>query len=175
MQKKPDRPNIFAVEIQKDFYNTLFASLYRERKILGFYVWRVKEVSIEREQKITIIQRDPVNTDKFYLVSGNEKKELDSSQVKDLLSQLSNIEVVDFIADNTDITEFVSTPKIRVRVDVDGRLTPYSLVLGDKTAKGIIGAEESEKSVYIFPPGITEIISKIENIKPQVEEKQEKK
>jgi|GEM_PF-894241 hypothetical protein len=173
--KKPDRPNIFAVEIQKDFYNTLFASLYRERKILGFYVWRVKEVSIEREQKITIIQRDPVNTDKFYLVSGNEKKELDSSQVKDLLSQLSNIEVVDFIADNTDITEFVSTPKIRVRVDVDGRLTPYSLVLGDETAKGIIGAEESEKSVYIFPPGITEIISKIENIKPQVEEKQEKK
>jgi len=79
------------------------------------------------------------------------KKRLDSSQVKDLLSQLSNIEVVDFIADNTDITEFVSTPKIRVRVDVDGRLTPYSLVLGDETAKGIIGAEESEKSVYIFP------------------------
>jgi len=173
--KKPDRPNIFSVEIQKDFYNTLFASLYRERKILGFYVWRVKEVSIEREQKITIIQRDPVNTDKFHLVSGNEKKELDSSQVKDLLSQLSNVEVVDFVEDNTDITKFVKTPKIRVRVDVDGRLTPYLLVLGDKTEKGIIGAEESEKSVYIFPPGITEIISKIENLKPKIEENQEKK
>ncbi len=173
--KKPDRPNIFSIEIQKDFYNNLFASLYRERKILGFYVWRVKEVSIEREQKITIIQRDPVNTDRFYLLSGNEKKELDSSQVKDLLSQLSNTEVVDFVEDNTDITKFISAPKIRVRIDVDGRLTPYSLVLGDKTEKGIIGAEESEKSVYIFPPGITEIISKIENIKPQVEEKQEKK
>jgi hypothetical protein len=170
--KKPDRPNIFSVEIQKDFYNTLFASLYRERKILGFYVWRVKEVSIEREQKITIIQRDPVNTDKFYLVSGNEKKELDSSQVKDLLSQLSNVEAVDFVEDNTDITKFVKTPKIRVRVDVDGRLTPYSLVLGDKTEKGIIGAEESEKSVYIFPSGITEIISKIENLKPKVEGKE---
>jgi hypothetical protein len=170
--KKPDRPNIFSVEIQKDFYNTLFASLYRERKILGFYVWRVKEASIEREQRITIIQRDPVNTDKFYLVSGNEKKELDSSQVKDLLSQLSNVEAVDFVEDNTDITKFVKTPKIRVRVDVDGRLTPYSLVLGDKTEKGIIGAEESEKSVYIFPSGITEIISKIENLKPQVEEKE---
>jgi hypothetical protein len=173
--KKPDRPNIFSVEIQKDFYNTLFASLYRERKILGFYVWRVKEVSIEREQKITIIQRDPVNTDKFHLVSGNEKKELDSSQVKDLLSQLSNVEVVDFVEDNTDITKFVKAPKIRVRVDVDGRLTPYSLVLGDKTEKGIIGVEESEKSVYIFPPGITEIISKIENLKPKIEENQEKK
>jgi hypothetical protein len=171
--KKPDRPNIFSVEIQKDFYNTLFASLYRERKILGFYVWRVKEVSIEREQKITIIQRDPVNTDKFYLVYGNEKKELDSSQVKDLLSQLSNVEVVDFVEDDTDITKFVKAPKIRVRVDVDGKVTPYSIVLGDKTEKGIIGAEESEKSVYIFPTGITEIISKIENLKPQekVEEK----
>ena len=173
--RRPGRPNIFTLKIKKDFYAApLKSAEYRERKVIHFYVWRVREVSVEREETATIVQRDPINTEKWYVVHGEEKKELDSGKVKEALRKLANTQVVDFIADNADITEFISTPRIRVRIDVEGRENPYYLVLGDKKEfngkKGVVGALEDIKSVFLFPENITEIIREIENL-PLAQEK----
>lgn len=167
--KRPDRPNIFTVEVGGDFYNTLFASKYRERKVISYYVWRVKEIAIERKDKSTIIQRDRENVEKWYLLGKDQKKELDSSKVKELLSQLSNVEVVDFVEDNVkDITKYIPEEKVRIKIEVEGKAIPYYLVLGEekniKGTKGILGALQDQNAVYIFPPSITNIISQIENL-----------
>jgi len=179
--KRPDRPNIFTIKIKQEFYAApLKSSEYRERKVLHFYVWRVKEVAVESPERSTIIKRDPVNTEKWYIVhQGGQNEELNSEKVKEALRQLADVEVIDFIEDNTDITKFIPNPNLRVRIEVEGKENPYYLILGEKREmngkKGIIGALGDINSVFLFPERITNIISKIEQIPVASQSKSEQK
>lgn len=175
--KKPDKPNIFTlIEVDQNIRN-LTAENIRNKKVLKFYVWRVKEISVETPERAKIIQRDPVNTEKWYLVEGDEKKELDNSKVKELLGRLSDTSVLKFLGDNVDVSEFVKQPKYRVRIDVEGKAEPYYLLIGEKKEidglSGVIGGLMDQKSVYLFPQDITSTIQKILEIQPVSEEKSE--
>ncbi len=169
--KKPDKPNIFSVEVDKSIQEPILSENFRNRQVIKFYVWRVKEISIETPTESRIIQRDPVDTEKWYLVlSGGEKKNLETSKVKESLSKLSDISVLKFLGDNVDVAEFVKNPIFRVRINVEGRAEPYYLLLGEKSSdggvSGIVGGLMDKKSVYLFPSDITSIIQAIKDIQP---------
>lgn len=169
--KKPDRPNIFSIEVDKSIQELLLSENFRNRNVMKFYVWRVKEISIETLSESKIIQRDPVDTEKWYLVlSGGEKKNLETGKVKQALSKLSDISVLKFLGDNVDVSEFVKNPTFRVRINVEGKAEPYYLLVGQSKTEngisGIVGGLMDKKSVYLFPKEITSIIQSIRDIQP---------
>ena len=176
--KKPEKPNIFTLEadenLKKIMKKDLVASDYRNRKVLDFYVWRVKELSVERVDRAKILRRDKVDTEKWYIVVDGENKLADSAKVKDMLKEVSDIQVLKFVKDNTDISQFIPNPIIRLKIEIEGKADPYYVILGEKKTiegvTGIIGAVGGQNSVYLFPVNITKIISKIESLEP-VEEK----
>ncbi len=171
--KRPGRPNIFTFEIDKNsesLRSALTADAFREKRVMRFYVWRVKEIAVERPYKSTIIRRDELNTEKWYLVTGGDKgTELISSKVKEALERLSEVQVLKFLADNVyDISRYIENPGVRVRVNIEGKTDPYYLILGGVKNidgfSGVIGALENEKGVYLFPSNITDVIQGIEDL-----------
>lgn len=168
--KRPDRPNVFTLEMDREIRERISAEDYRNKQVLKYYVWRVKEVSIETQAGSKIIRRDEVDTEKWYLVERDQRKPLDASKVKDALRELSDIRVLKFLGDNVDVSSFVREPSARVRIDVEGRAEPYYLVIGgrDKVdgTVGVVAGLMDKRAVYLFPSAITEIIERLRGIQP---------
>lgn len=168
--KRPDKHNIFSVDVDRSLQEQILAENFRNRQVIKYYVWRVKEISVETTHGSRIIQRDQVDTEKWYLVEGNTKKTLETSKVKDVLRKLSEISVLKFVGDSVDVSEFIKDPKARIRIDVEGKAEPYYLIVGDRRSvdgvSGILAGLMDKKSVYIFPDQLTSIISEIQNLQP---------
>lgn len=168
--KKPDKPNIFTLEFDKTLMDPIVPDDLRNKQVLKYYVWRVKEVSIETPKIGKIIQRDPVDTEKWYLLEGGQKKNLETAKVKEALRKLSEINVLRFLGDNVDVSAYVSNPTARIRINVEGKAEPYYLVVGEKTyvdgVSGIVGGLMDKRATYLFPLELTSIVAELIEIRP---------
>lgn len=161
--KREERPNIFSFKpnVLKDI-RVSFED-FRERRVFQFYTWRAKALNLDTQGGVIRVVKAP-KENKWYYEEAGKSYPADSTALRNVLRELSDLQVKKFIKDDVEPEEYISV-RMRVSVELEGEGEPKVLLIGEEGRDGILGAVAGEKSVYLFDKQLSELTEKIEKIK----------
>jgi len=118
----------------------------REKKLFRFDDLKTQEITVQRKSKRIVLKKIQ---DKWFLVSGAEKKEAEPKKIKEILNAIKHLEVKDFeVEEPKDLEKYgLTKPAITVSFR-DDKATQLELLFGKEEKDGVYLSKKAEKPVY---------------------------
>lgn len=169
--KREDRKNVYA--IKAEVYDTALkrAVDFREKKPISFYTWKVKNFTISTSTDTFLFDKD--NENNWLLTYRDEKLKANKLKVENLLRDIRDIEVKEFVDDNpSSLKKYrLDSPEYILRI-VSENETPLEVLFSSAGEKGVYFKRGDEPYVYL---GDKNIVNLLKINKDEMIEKEEKK
>jgi len=136
--KKADSKGVFTMESK--ILNTLRVQplQLRERDVLKFFTWKVKRVEIKKPEATLVMERDDEKN--WWIGRKEEGKKAKKEEVDNLLKEIRDIRVIDFVDDN---------PSELTKYGLSEQSKRVSITMEDNTVNEVLfGANDKSGNVY---------------------------